>query len=41
MFDADADGYGVVRHEGVADEVHDAALQGARNCPEDAIEIHP
>lgn len=41
VFDADDDGYGVVRHEVVADEVLDAARQGARNCPEDAIEIHP
>lgn len=41
VFDADADGYGVVRREDVADEVHDAARQGAHNCPEDAIEIHP
>lgn len=41
VIDADDDGYGVTRHEVVADEVQDAARQGARNWPEDATEIHP
>jgi ferredoxin len=40
VFDADDDGYGVVRSEGAvaAGHEHDAR-RGAANCPEDAITL--
>jgi ferredoxin len=40
VFDADADGYGVVRDGGeVAPGDEQAARRGAANCPEDAITL--
>lgn len=37
VFDADADGYGVIRDEDVAPGLEEAARRAAANCPEDAI----
>jgi ferredoxin len=40
VFDADDDGYGLVRTEGeVAPGDEPAARRGAANCPEDAITL--
>jgi ferredoxin len=40
VFDADDDGYGLVRNEGeVASGDEQAARRGAANCPEDAIAV--
>lgn len=39
MFEADDDGYGVVRMGDVPPEFEAAARKGAGNCPENAITI--
>jgi len=39
VFDADDDGYGVVRDADVPPGDEPAARRGAANCPEDAISL--
>lgn len=39
VFDADDDGYSVVRSEVLRPGLDDAARRAAANCPEDAITI--
>lgn len=39
VYDADDEGYSVVRAEAVAAEHEEAARRGASNCPEDAIAV--
>jgi ferredoxin len=41
VFDADDDGYGVVRVADVPPELEEKARLGVRNCPESAISIEP
>jgi ferredoxin len=39
VFDADDDGYGLVRVADVGPDLEEKARVGVRNCPEDAISI--
>jgi ferredoxin len=41
VFDADDDGYGLVRTADVGPELEEKARVGVRNCPESAISIEP